>query len=207
MRRYHILAMAITMLACWNNVVRADEDADRAALRLIRTNYMDAVNSGDLTKIKNDLATNVTGVMVTGKAVEGYDGLVAYWNEVQQLIGPGGSYHVVVNVDKTDFFGDVAVSHGTTDETVRLPGGTELNFNGFWTAVCHKEGDAWKVVRMEATMDPVHNVFVTLQLKRAKLAYGMGGLIAGMILVLLARLVCGRKGRQAAVFPAESLHD
>jgi ketosteroid isomerase-like protein len=198
MKLHHVLVIAVVSLACWNSVARADEEADRAALRMIRTNYMDAVNSGDLTKIKNDLATNVTGVMVTGKAVEGYEGLVAYWNEVQQLIGPGGSYHVNVNVDKTELFGDITVSHGTTDESVRLPNGTELNFNGYWTAVCHKEGDAWKVVRMEATMDPVHNVFVTLQLKRAKLAYGIGGLVVGIVLVLLIRLICCRKCSQTA---------
>jgi hypothetical protein len=54
---------------------------------------------------------------------------LGYWNEVQQLIGPGGSYHVNVNVDKTEFFGDIAVSRGATDESVRLPNGTELSLD------------------------------------------------------------------------------
>ncbi|HEY4415613.1 MAG TPA: hypothetical protein VGO57_07975, partial [Verrucomicrobiae bacterium] len=112
-----------------NTTARADEDADRNALRLIRTNYMTAANSGDLSKIKNDLSKEVTGVMVTGQPVAGYDGLVAYWQKVQALIGQGGTYQVVVNVDKTDLFGDVSVSHGTTDETVRLASGKELAFS------------------------------------------------------------------------------
>ena len=190
-----LVLTAVTYCFC-NLAARADDETDRAALRLIRTNYMNAANSGDLSKIKNDLATNVTGVMVTGKPVEGYDGLVAYWNDIQHLIGTGGGYHVTVNVDKTDLFGDVAVSHGTTDESVHLPTGSDLNFNGYWTAVCHKEGDAWKVVRMQATMDPVNNVFVDLQLKRARLIYGLGGLAVGVVFMLVLRLFSSRNRQQ-----------
>ena len=188
-----IIIAAAVAFCCWNTAARADEDADRAALRMIRTNYEMAVNSGDLSKIENDLSTNVTGVMVTGKAVEGYDGLVAYWKDIQTLIGTGGTYHVIVNVDKTDLFGDVAVSRGTTDEAVRLSNGKELDFSAFWTAVCHKEGGTWKVFRMEATLNPVDNVFVSLQLKRAKLIYGIVGFIAGAFLALAMRfLFCKR---------------
>jgi ketosteroid isomerase-like protein len=194
MKACHALLITIAAVLCgWNTVAHADDDADRAALRMIRTNYEVAVNSGDLSKIKGDLSKDVTGVMVTGKSVEGYDGLVAYWKEVQTLIGTGGTYHVTVNVDKTDLFGDVSVSHGTTDETVRLSNGKELDFSAYWTAVCHKEDGQWKVLRMEATLDPVHNVFVSLQLDKAKLMYGIGGLVSGIILVLLIRLICCRK--------------
>jgi ketosteroid isomerase-like protein len=184
-----IIIAAAAIFCCLNTIAHADEDADRTALRMIRTNYVEAVNSGDLSKIKNDLSQEVTGVMVTGKAVEGYDGLVSYWKEVQDLIGTGGTYHVTVNVDKTDLFGDVSVSRGTTEETVRLASGKELDFSAFWTAVCRKEDGTWKVVRMQATLNPIDNVFVTLQLKKAKLIYGIVGFIAGALLVLVIRLL------------------
>jgi ketosteroid isomerase-like protein len=188
-----IIIAATAVFCCWNTVAHADEDADRTALRMIRTNYVEAVNSGDLSKIKNDLSKEVTGVMVTGKAVEGYDELVSYWKGIQDLIGTGGTYHVVVNVDKTDLFGDVSVSRGTTDEAVRLPNGKELDFSAFWTAVCHKEDGTWKVFRMQATLNPIDNVFVSLQLKKAKLIYSTIGFIAGIILVLVIRcLLCKR---------------
>jgi len=193
MKTCQVLLFSIAAVLCgWNTIACADDAADRAALRMIRTNYEVAVNSGDPSKIKGDLSKDVTGVMVTGKEVEGYDGLVTYWKEVQALIGTGGTYHVTVNVDKTDLLGDVAVSRGTTDETVRLPNGKELDFNAFWTAVCHKEDGQWKVFRMEATLDPVHNVFVTLQIKRAKLIYGIGGLLGGILFFLVIRLFCCR---------------
>jgi len=100
---------------------------------------------------------------------------------------------VAVNVDKTDLFGDVSVSHGTTEEAVRLANGKELDFSAFWTAVCHKEDGTWKVVRMQATLNPIDNVFVTLQLEKTKLIYGIVGFIAGALLVLAIRcLLCKR---------------
>jgi ketosteroid isomerase-like protein len=196
MKTRHLLLAAITAFCCWNLTVRADDNADRNALRLIRTNYMDAANSGDLSKFKNDLSPDATGVMVTGAPVTSYDDLVAYWKSIQDLIGPGGTYHVAVNTDKTDLFGDVAVSHGTTDETVHLANGTDFHFNSFWTAVCHKENGDWKVLRMQATLDPVHNVFVDYQIKKAELVYGVAGVAVGLAVSFLLRLLLG-KGKKA----------
>ncbi|HVU27019.1 MAG TPA: nuclear transport factor 2 family protein [Verrucomicrobiae bacterium] len=183
------LVLAVAAICFFNLAARADDDAERAALRLIRTNYMEAVNSGDLSKLKNDLSSDVTGVMVTGEAVKGYNDLVNYWKGVQNLIGPGGSYHVTVNADKTDLFGDVAVSRGTTDETIRLPNGKELNFSASWTSVCHKENGVWKIFRVEATLDPINNIFVSYQRQKTKLIYGIGGLVIGVILISLVQFL------------------
>lgn len=192
-----LIIIAVVFLGL-SATARADDDADRAALRQIRTNYMEAVNSGDLSKIKNDLSRGVAGVMVTGVPVEGFDGLVDYWKKVQALIGQRGTYHVTVNVDKTDLFGDVAVSHGTTAEAVRLPNGKELDFSSFWTAVCHKEDGVWKVVRMQATLNPIDNVFVSLQLDKAKLTYGGIGFIAGILVAsMIGFLFCKRSPKGA----------
>jgi ketosteroid isomerase-like protein len=155
---------------------------------MIRTNYMEAVNSGDPSKIAPFLSKDVTGVMVTGQEVNGFDGLVTYWKKIQDLIGPGGSYHVSVNVDKTDLFGDIAVSHGNTDDVVRLGSGKELQFHSFWTAVCHKEDGAWKVLRMEAAMDPVDNVFISLKMQKSRLIAGAAGILLGIVLALGFRL-------------------
>jgi hypothetical protein len=41
---------------------------------------------------------------------------------------------------------------------------------------------------MEATLNPIDNVFVTLQMKKAKMIYGVGGFIIGALLVLVIRL-------------------
>jgi len=184
-----------SVLFCWTSVVRADEEADRAALRVIKASYEEAVNTGNLSKLAPYASKDVTGVMVTGEAVQGFEGLQAYWKKIQDLIGPGGSYQVNVNVDKTDLVGDVAVSRGSTAETVRLPNGKELKFSSLWTAICRKEGGAWKVTRMQATMDPVNNVFVATKLNTAKLLAGVGGLLLGAVLVVLTALLRRKRVR------------
>jgi ketosteroid isomerase-like protein len=201
-KRLLALALAACAVMYWLPV-SADEEADHAALRLIRTNYMEAVNSKNPSKIAPHLAKEVSGVMVTGEEVKGFDGLVAYWKKIQDLIGPGGSYQVTVNADRTDFFGDVAVSRGNTDDIVRLGNGKELRFNSLWTAVCRKEDGAWKVFRMEATMDPVNNVFVKLQVQKAKFTYAVAGLVAGALLILVLQFL-KRGTNRAAPPPSES---
>lgn len=189
------IAVALGVFWYFSLVARADDEADRAALRLIRTNYMEAVDSGDLSKIAPYLSKEVTGVMVTGEAVTGLEGLQAYWKKIQDLIGPGGTYNVTLNVEKTDLYGGVAVSHGHTDDVVRLANGKELRFNSYWTAVCRKEDGAWKVVRLEATMNPVDNVFISLRLQKARLVCGFGGVAAGAVLTLALGLAIGRARR------------
>ncbi|PWU17312.1 MAG: hypothetical protein C5B50_11510 [Verrucomicrobia bacterium] len=188
-------AAALLAICGFLSAARADEEADRAALRLIRTNYMEAVNSGDPSKIAPYLSKEVTGVMVTGQEVKGLDGLKAYWQKIQDLIGPGGTYHVLVNVDKTDLYNDIAVSRGNTEDVVRLGNGKELRFGSLWTSVCHKEDGAWKVVRMEASMDPVDNVFISLKVQQAKLTYGLAGAVIGALVVVILQLLRLRSRR------------
>src|SRR5439155_859252 len=117
----------------------ADDDADRAALREIKAAYEQAVNSNDLSKIAPHLADGVTGVMVTAEEIKSFKDLESYWQKIKGLIGAGGSYHVTVNVDKTDIVGDIAVSRGSTDDFVHSNAGRDFKFKSFWTSVCRKE--------------------------------------------------------------------
>lgn len=179
-------------------IARANETADRAELQMIRTNYMEAVNTGNLSKMAPFVSPDTTGVMVTGEEVKGMDGLKAYWEKIQNLIGPGGSYHVTVNSDKTELFhDDLSVSRGSTEDTVHLPNGRELHFTSLWTAVCRKEDGHWKVVRMQAGMDPVNNVFVSLQLAKAKLQFGGLGVVAGAAFGLVIGIVISKRRSRA----------
>ncbi len=196
--RLPIQVVTVAILCCLNSTVHADEEADRAALRLILTNYMDAVNSGNVSKLAPFLSKDVTGVMVTGEEVKGLDGLESYWKKIQDLIGPGGRYHVTVNVDKTDFYGDAAISRGNTEDVVHLGNGKELPFASHWTSICRRENGAWKVIRMQAAMNPVDNVFVSLKSQRDKLAFGVGGLVVGALLAFAIQSLRRHPGREPA---------
>ncbi len=180
-----LLHLFVGLLAAAPVPTRADEAADHSALRIIKAAYETAVNSGNPAALAPYLGEHTTGVMVTGDAVEGLQGLEAYWKKVQELIGPGGSYQVSVKVEKTDLLGDVAVSYGTTEDVIRLPQGRELRFQSHWTSVFQRQNDQWRIIRMQATLNPVTNVFVSALMQKTRLTYGIGGLIAGALSVLL----------------------
>jgi len=56
---------------------------------------------------------------------------------------------------------------------------------------------------MEATMDPVNNVFVKLQVQKAKFTYAVAGLVAGALLILVLQFL-KRGTNRAAPPPSES---
>jgi uncharacterized protein (TIGR02246 family) len=161
---------------------RADVESDRAALRVIKAAYEDACKSGDPQKLAAHLGPNATGVMVTGEEVSGLEGIKAYWAKIQSLMGPGATYSTAITVDTTDIFGDTSVSRGTTDDVVRLGNGREMKFGAHWTAVCRRENGAWKIHRMQASLDPINNVFIAARIVGAKMTYGIGGVVVGLIL-------------------------
>lgn len=173
------IALLLRVMGGFAPILHADEETDRAALRGILAKYVEAFHAGDLSCLAPHLDKEITGVMVTGEAFNGAGDLGAYWKKIQDLIGPGGSYQVKVNVEKTEFHGDVSLSRGTTEDVVRLPNGKELRFSSFWTAVCRREAGGWKVLRLQATMNPVDNVFVTLKVQRASLVCGLAALLVG----------------------------
>lgn len=182
MKHRHLFSIVLFAIA---STTRADLESDRAALRIIKAAYEEACKAGDPAKLGPYLTKEATGVMVTGEEVVGLDGIKAYWAKIQSLMGPGGSYATTVNVDTTEVFGDVAVSRGTTDDVVRVAGGKELKFNSRWTAVCRREDGAWKIHRMQASLDPIQNVFIATRVTGAKLTFGIGGAAVGLILGFL----------------------
>lgn len=182
MKIKHLIAIAIIAFAATTS---ADIETDRAALRVIKAAYEEACKSGDPDKLAPYLSKDSTGVMVTSEEVTGLDGIKAYWSKIQSLMGPGGSYSTKVNVDTTEIFGDISVSRGTTDDLVRVAGGKELKFNSRWTAICRRESGAWKIHRMQASLDPIQNVFISARVGGTKVMFGIGGVAVGVILGFL----------------------
>lgn len=172
---------------------RADEAADHDSLRQMKTVYEDALNKGDLGPLRGLPASNFSGVLLLGEEVHNYDELVANWKRLQDLIGKGGQYHVKINPQLSDLYGDIAVSHGTNEEYVRTGDGREYRFPSSWTVVSHRENGQWKVVRMHASMAPVVNVFSEAKLMAARVIYGIGGVVAGLLLMGVLRMFSSRR--------------
>lgn len=155
------------------------EDPGHAALRELKATYEKAVHTGDLSPLRPLFTPDTTAVMILGQEIRSFAELEQHWKYVRDLIGAGGSYTTTLKPEPSLIVGDFALARGTSDELVKTDEGTEYAFTSRWTAVCRQIDGQWKVLRLHGSMDPVTNVFTTTFMHRAKLIYGLGGIVLG----------------------------
>lgn len=186
-----------------SSVVLTGEDtgreADHNALRKLRSTYEDAVNNNDLTKIKPLLADGFTAVMISGEEIKSFEDMQAFWKRIWDLIGAGGRYHVKVITDQTDFFGDVGVSRGYTEEVFHTAAGKEYTVQARWTAVTRRQNGEWKIFRVQGAVNPMDNALIREMVQRAKLVFGASGFVAGLVLGFVVLIL---KRKKASPGPA-----
>lgn len=168
--------------------VLASEE-DKAALRKLRDVYEQAIAKRDLAALKPHLAADFTAVMITADEVKGYDGILSYWKKVEDFLGKDGTYQVSIEPDDTIFEGNIAIAKGRAREHVVRSGKT-LDFISQWTAIARKEGTEWKIVRIQASIDPVKNPIITALQGYKEWIIGLAALVGGLI---IGRLLPRRK--------------
>ena len=175
-----IILLAVPVLAA---------EEDKAALRILRGVYEQAIAKRDLAALKPHLAADFTAVMITADEVKGFDGILGYWKKVEDFIGKDGTYQVSVEPDDTIFEGNIAIAKGRAREHVVRSGKT-LDFTSQWTAIARKEGAEWKIVRIQASIDPVKNPIITALQGYKQWIIGLAALVAGLV---IGRLLPRRK--------------
>ncbi len=164
---------------------KQDLERNKQALRDLKAVYEKAIAEKNLELIKPHLAADFTAVMITADEVRDYDGIKAYWKKVEEFIGEDGTYTVSVEPDDTIFEGNTAIAKGTAREHV-VRNGKPMDLTSKWTAIARQEGGTWKLVRIQASIDPVNNPIITA-LNKGKLwitgaVAGIVGLVIGLLL-------------------------
>jgi ketosteroid isomerase-like protein len=177
----------------------ADEEADHTALQELVKKYEEVVQKGDPSLLKPYLAPGFTGVMVTGEEVSSFESLDAYWKKIQGLLGKGGKYTVKIKVpERATIAGDLAYAHGTSEDTAVTAAGREYRFQGFWTAVCARQADGWKIARIHGSMDAISNTFVMSAIRMASTTSALiGGVVGFAIGAILLWILARRRGRSS----------
>lgn len=176
----------------------AGGEADRAALRALMPLYERAVAEGKPELLQPHLAPDFSGVMVTGDAVGAERSMKDYWQQVQGVIGEGGTYRVAVKLaGPATIVGDMAVAHGTTEDVVTR-GSREYRFQGQWTAVLRRMDGQWKVQRVHASMYPISNPFVAELVRGTAMMWAAGAGLAGIVLGVVLHMLLARRRRGAA---------
>lgn len=165
-------------------------EEDKQSLRELRAIYEKAIAERDIDALKPHLAHDFTAVMITAEEVKGFAGIVAYWGQVEEFIGDGGTYQVSIDPDDSIIEGNLAIAKGRALEQVKLGSGKELEFTSLWTAIARKEGDAWKLVRIHAAIDPVDNPIIKVLQRSRQWLIGIGALLVGLV---IGRLLPRRK--------------
>ena len=156
--------------------------ADREALRAIGARYEKAINDGNLSPLADSLLPSMSTVFVTGKEVAGVEAMQKYYEDIKAQLGEGSSFKVKLIPDRTEFFGDMAIAHGRSDESVNFANGSTLAYQTVWTAVLKKTDGQWKGARLHVSMDPVENPIIELKTKWRERLIGGGGLLVGLVL-------------------------
>ena len=165
--------------------------ADRAALRDLAGQYEQAINSGNLQPLAPSMAAEASAVFATNDEVQGLDAMQKYFDSIKERLGNGSSYTVKLTPDRTEFFGDIALAHGRSDETAKLGSGREYHFTTHWTAVLRKDGGSWKARRLHVSMNPLDNPAITARLQlRTWTAAALG------VLAVAAAFVIGRASKR-----------
>lgn len=171
----------------------SDEEAAHDALRELRALYERAINERDLSLLFPHLHDEVSGVMVTADVVSGRAGIEAYWQEIQDLIGEGGTYSTELEPELSWIHGDVAVAKGATRDLVTLPNGREFRFSTYFTAVLTEGENGWQIRRMQGTMDPVENPFIAAAVRTATIGAAVVAGALALVIGLAAGIWWGRR--------------
>ena len=171
----------------------ADEPADHAALRELKSLYERAVNENRLDLLAPHIGTPFHGVMITSKPVSTLDEMKGYWASMQRLMGPGGTYRVTLDPARSVILGDVALARGTTRDVVTTDEGRVYRFGTNWTATLHRQNGVWKIVQVQGSMDPVGNAFVRSFIKDSLMKYGALVALLALGLGLAIGFFAGRR--------------
>jgi ketosteroid isomerase-like protein len=163
--------------------------ADRAALRALGGQYEQAINSGDLRVLAPSVAPEASAVFATNDEVHGLDAMQKYFDSIKTRLGSGSSYTVKLDPDRTEFFGDIALAHGRSDETAKLGSGREYHFTTHWTAVLRNDSGRWKAQRLHVSMNPLDNPAITARLNARTWAVGACVLLAVVVGFWIGRTV------------------
>jgi ketosteroid isomerase-like protein len=144
-------------------------------------------NQGDIDRLLTFLDTNAVVTWQNGEVCEGTAAVKAYYDRMMK-----GDRPVVSKVTSDPKIlgrhiqGDWAISWGELNDHFLLTDGRDLALNSRFTATIAKREEQWKVSAFHVSVNAFHNPVMTWAVKKMALIGGIGGIITGVILGILA---------------------
>jgi hypothetical protein len=183
-----------------------EREPDRQALRDLKALFEKAASENNLDPLEPHLHAPFSVVTYTDREFTDFEGFKARWQKTRdEVVGQGGSYQVTLKPEPTEFFGDIAIARGDSDNVLVTSTGTEYRFTSHWTAVLRQVDGEWKIVRVHSSLDPFGNPMVVAEVKRKLIQVGIGAAVGGLLIgAVIAWLVFGRRAPRSAPAASES---
>jgi ketosteroid isomerase-like protein len=174
-------------------------EADHEALRTLMRTATEAINTRKFDRVTPLLHPSFTVVAVDNTKLVGIEAFRDYWNRLFE--GPNAMMASIeakpVADELTFFLGDnVGVVYGTSQDTYTFhknsvfKEGETRSMSTRWSAVVAKDGGSWKLVNVHFSANPFDNPMLDVAksvTKRFAIIAGIGGLLAGLLLMALLR--------------------
>ena len=180
-----------------------DEEAEHAALRLLRDEAVAALNQGDvdalLEYVHLDVVMTAPSFDSDGTVSRGHDGVRAYYDKM--MTGPdrrANSVKIQLNVDETSIIhgGDTAIAWGSSLDTYDMVDGSEFTIATRWSATLVKQDGRWLIAECHISADMFDNPVLTIAVQRTMLISGLVAGFAGLLVGVIGGFVLrSRRGK------------
>ncbi|WP_163996648.1 SgcJ/EcaC family oxidoreductase [Pyxidicoccus caerfyrddinensis] len=173
----------------------ADMEATHNALRALKQEMEDALNTQDVDRLLKHLTPDVVFTTMNNDVRVGKDAIRAYYDEMMR-----GPNRVVEKLnakfevdDLTHLYGNTGVAWGSSKDHYVLTDGTDIVIDSRWTCTLVRQGDQWLIAAFHYST----NVFDNPLLAKLKY-YGAIFISVATLAALLAGFVIGRTRRPKA---------
>lgn len=168
------------------------EEADHEALRDLKRIFEEAVNQNQLDLLKPHLSEDFSAVTYTNREFTDFEAFKVQWQKTRETLLRGGTYRVKLLPERSQLMGEFAIAKGNSENVLVTGGGNEYHFASYWTALCRKENDNWRILRAHSTLDPFGNPMLKAAVRRSTIKFVIGSLLVGFMIGWLVKMLYAR---------------
>jgi len=188
----------VWLLVLGGAIARATAAPEPGVEQLFAQRYQQAATARSSKPLESILDDHFTAVLlglntVGQEQIGSTAALADHFAALQELIG-NGTYVLTVRPDgPADYAGDMASAHGSTERGMVTGKGGDFHLINTWTAVFRRRDGAWKLLRLQESMDPVSNPLIMRSKHDLLVRASFMALVVGMALGWLFRGLFARK--------------
>lgn len=162
--------------------------AERDELKKLQALFEEAVEKNQMETFAPHVSADFSIVNFTDRAFNNYTTFCEQWKKTRAEMLGSGSFKTTLEPDSTQFYGDIAVAHGSSKNQMVDRSGNRFDFTSNWTVVFKKEEGQWKVIRGHSSLDPFKNPMIKHAFKKMLfMGVGLAVVGGGLLGWLLAR--------------------